>query len=541
MKRVTKLMMLNDTTPYYKKILTTQPSNLIGAWLQREESGAVSFDSSAQKNNGVYTGITLGQPGIPGTGMTSAGYNAVTSYNNIYSAGLAADFSGDEGTLLVTAKVTDVGVWTDGGARYLAKLYVDGSNFVQILKEATDNTIGFYYKAGGAQEDKLVGGMLDTEFVCYVITWSKSGDVVKYYIDGDLYGSDTGLGEWAGSLHTAYTVIGSGIATGAAFAIWSGSIAPVALWNKALTAEEVSSLATVFESSPDYFTLGDSTVAITGDPSNRHNFQPVHSTNIEEVNLTIDGVSRKYLAYDCNPEGTEIRLYYSDDLDGQWTGYSGNPILFSETFAIIYRWPSVVWDGTTLHMMLSNRVDKEVQRWTSFDGITFTKQEIIFTTVDTDDQYFGQFCWKNPTDSKWYIYFYVKEDGIRYLYVKSDAALTGLATAVPTSVATTGGDPTLATQMAAQTVLYKDPYYWMLVEHMPTTFWTISAFRSNLPDGNFTKHPTSIILGTAADEQACPIHLFDPTGTSIYLYTSRRHAADMEWYIDQRKISNPIY
>ena len=534
------LMMLNNNTPYYKKILTTQPHNLIGLWLQREQSGAVSYDTSVQGNNGVYTGVTLGQPGIPGTGMTSAGYDGATSYNNIYSAGLASDFNGDEGTLLVTAKVTDIGVWADGGARYLAKLYVDGSNVVQILKESADNTIGFYYTAGGSQEDKLVGGMLDTDFVCYVITWSKSGDVVKYYIDGDLYGSDTGLGDWSGSLHAAYTVIGSAIATGAAFALWSGSIATVALWNKALTADEISSLATVFESSPDYFTLGDRSAAIVGDPTDRHNFQPVHSTNIEEVNLIIDGANRKYLAYDCFPAGYEIRLYYSDDLDGQWTGYSENPILLSSPSQAIYRWPSVVWDGTTLHMFLENLVDKEIQRWTSTDGITFTEQEVIFTTADADSQYFNPFCWKSPVDSKWYLYFAQIAVGIRYMCVKSAAAITDLAAATVVVISpSVGGDPSLNTLMAAPSMLYKDPYYWLLVEAVPTTYWVTYAFRSNLPSGNFTKHPTSYILGTSEDEQACAIHLFDPTGTSIYLYTSRRHGADMEWYADQRKINNP--
>lgn len=131
------------------------------------------------------------------------------------------------------------------------------------------------------------------------------------------------------------------------------------------------------DNSTYYYSLSEPWVTISGDPTNRHNFQPVHTSNITELNLTIDGAPRKYLAYDSDNPGTEIRLYYTDDLDGQWTAYSGNPILGPSTSH--YRWPSVVWqsDNSTLHMFLSDRTDTEIERWTSVDGINFSFSENV--------------------------------------------------------------------------------------------------------------------------------------------------------------------
>ena len=76
---------------YLDKVLSVDPSSLVGLWLQNEGSGAVSFDSSGLGHNGAYTAVNLGQPGVPGMGMSSAGYDGLTSFNNIYSAALAND------------------------------------------------------------------------------------------------------------------------------------------------------------------------------------------------------------------------------------------------------------------------------------------------------------------------------------------------------------------------------------------------------------------------------------------------------------------
>lgn len=67
------------------------PLGLIGFWPQNESGGAISFDLSGLGHDGAYTGVTLGQPGVPGMGMTSPFYDGAGDVNNVYSAGLVAD------------------------------------------------------------------------------------------------------------------------------------------------------------------------------------------------------------------------------------------------------------------------------------------------------------------------------------------------------------------------------------------------------------------------------------------------------------------
>ena len=82
---------------YIYKVLTADeasgydPSSLIGFWPQNELSGGVSIDHSGLGHDGAYTGVTLGQAGVPGMGMTSPLFDGANDFNNIYSADLAND------------------------------------------------------------------------------------------------------------------------------------------------------------------------------------------------------------------------------------------------------------------------------------------------------------------------------------------------------------------------------------------------------------------------------------------------------------------
>jgi len=107
----------------------------------------------------------------------------------------------------------------------------------------------------------------------------------------------------------------------------------------------------------DFYELGDHTNATTPIHTDAHEFIPVRQTNLVALNLVIDGASRKYLAYDGNPGGSQVRLYYSDTVQGPWVAYSGNPIF--QGGGNIYRWPSPVWDGTKIHMIIDDQLNTE--------------------------------------------------------------------------------------------------------------------------------------------------------------------------------------
>lgn len=79
----------NDS--YIKKVRGVRPDRLVSLWPQNEPLGHGISTEVIRGYHGAYTNVTLGQTGLQGTGMTSAGFDGATSYNNIHTAGLAND------------------------------------------------------------------------------------------------------------------------------------------------------------------------------------------------------------------------------------------------------------------------------------------------------------------------------------------------------------------------------------------------------------------------------------------------------------------
>lgn len=97
--------------------------------------------------------------------------------------------------------------------------------------------------------------------------------------------------------------------------------------------------------------MGGPEVTIKGDPQDTHHFDPVHDQQIIQVDETVDGETRPFLAYDSDADGGEIRAYYSDDLLTGWQPYSGNPILSGSDN---YRLPTTTLLNGTYHILLTN-------------------------------------------------------------------------------------------------------------------------------------------------------------------------------------------
>lgn len=280
-----------------------------------------------------------------------------------------------------------------------------------------------------------------------------------------------------------------------------------------------------------------------------HVFQPVHDSRIVAVHKTIDGQQRTYLAYDSDPRGFEIRLYYTNNLDSAWTPYSQNPVLGGKLTRLPsllnrflnlfggrkarrkkrqqFRWPSTVWDGQTLHMFLANNAEHRLERWQSQDGINFTMQETILVPKGTE--YMNPYCWKNPNDAKWYLYH--KQHGSpRSLFVRSHEKLTQLRFVPPKKVL--ADDEVASGSVAAASVAYFKGRYWMMSEAKVAGIWATYAMTSLRPDTLFQMVQDSPVL---CNDEAVPIPLQSPDGAKIYLYISRRTAA-REWVAEVREI-----
>ena len=229
---------------YLAKLLTIQPTNLIGLWPMGEKSGSVSVDESPEGNDGAYTGVTLNNSTGP-TGEPVGLWDGANDFNNIYSAALNADFNNAELTVACWVKVVNAGVWTDTTLRYCMLIRADSNNRVVLFRTATNNQLALEYKAGGTAKQVAftdAGGR--TDWLHLAITASVAAGEVKAYLDGAQVGATLGtLGTWVGALNSTRNHIGAGSTTPTL--VWSGYLAYGAVWTKALTPAEVSAVATV--------------------------------------------------------------------------------------------------------------------------------------------------------------------------------------------------------------------------------------------------------------------------------------------------------
>ena len=238
---------------YSAKVLGYSP---IAYWPLWEASGDVAECLVNSAQNGAYTGVTLGQPGI-GDGRTAPFFDGVTDYVNIYSIAFRDAFAlyndptglldESEGTVMIWAKVNAVGMWTDGADRFAFRLEADDNNYVFCAKTITNNRLFFRYIAGGVAESQNIGGLTTTDWMCLGMTWSKSAGVdgeARYFLDGVQQGTtDTGLGVWAGNLNATETVIGA--TSTAPTVLWHGWLAHCAIWDTPLTPASMADLAVV--------------------------------------------------------------------------------------------------------------------------------------------------------------------------------------------------------------------------------------------------------------------------------------------------------
>ena len=190
-------------------------------------------------NNGTNAAnVTVGA--AAGGHLTNAySFNGTANNVNIYSSDLNSAFNPNEGTLVAWAKVSGAGVWTDATTRVVVQIQADSNNLVLLTRTATNNNLRVQYKAGGTSsviDNTSLGG--NTGWIQTVITWSKSNDQVKMYLNGSQVGStQTGLGIWVGNLLSTTAHIGT--ADSVPNNPWSGLINDVRLYTKALTAAEV--------------------------------------------------------------------------------------------------------------------------------------------------------------------------------------------------------------------------------------------------------------------------------------------------------------
>lgn len=192
---------------------------------------------AGKPTNGVIIGSSTGSGGHLSNAYTFDGTN---DFVNTYSTDLNSAFNPSEGTLVAWAKVTGSGVWTDGINRRILRLtYADSNNMIDFYRNG-NNIIAAEYIAGGTTNNINISTST-TNWFQIALTWSKSNGQVKAYLNGNQSGSTlTGLGTWVGNIVNSNSVIGA--TNTSALLPWSGQINDVRLYNRALSASEISNL-----------------------------------------------------------------------------------------------------------------------------------------------------------------------------------------------------------------------------------------------------------------------------------------------------------
>lgn len=221
--------------PYQEKILGIKPGNRIAYWPLFSSVGTTAYERTGVSGNGTHSSVTLGNAVAPGGG-NAALYDGVNDYTDIYTANFESNFNGDKGTLFGWCKVSGVGVWTDGTARYVVRFFAGSTNNFEVVKSGGNNRIDVVRDAGGTSIPQPITSFSVTDWFSFMMTWDTGADEQKFYINGALDETDSGLGSFSGPFDTSRVLIGAGTKTGTG--VWDGWISHVAVWDDVLSLTE---------------------------------------------------------------------------------------------------------------------------------------------------------------------------------------------------------------------------------------------------------------------------------------------------------------
>lgn len=228
---------------YISHVLATRPASLLAYWPLNETSGGTADNAEGTaERDGSYLNVVLNS-GIAPDGNPASEFNGSNSRVNIYSASLSGVFDPNAGSISTWIRITDSGVWSDGIYRKVIRIGADASNIIEIMRYGgVANAVFGQRRANGNAvfQDWNSGGSLDWFHV--VITWDKTADEFKVYINGTQTGStQNSLDTWTGSLSSDITLLGADTWSGG-LSVWDGFISHFAIWNAVLTPSEIAQL-----------------------------------------------------------------------------------------------------------------------------------------------------------------------------------------------------------------------------------------------------------------------------------------------------------
>lgn len=224
---------------YMSKVLGYSP---VGYWPLNESSGLVAYDISGNGNHAVYTAaVALADADTP-FGMKApffdpaAGTVQVVIPENTFTS----VFNGNEGAIVVAAKVVNAGFWTDGVSHQVYRFQVDADNEIYSRKEVSDGLFRGR-RIGSANSDIISNtGVSTTDWFVIGLDWSIASDYFRMYWNGvDLGSPHNSLDNYVGVLNVA--IIGARSANSVE---WHGWISNMSVFGAPLGPSGHADLAT---------------------------------------------------------------------------------------------------------------------------------------------------------------------------------------------------------------------------------------------------------------------------------------------------------
>lgn len=174
----------------------------------------LNIPASSPSLVGTITGVTVGQPGLPGALAWS--YDGVTDLVNIHSTMLNSIFTPTGYTFHIPIRVPLASIWSDATIRRILAWESDSSNRWIIRKTATTGQIEVTAIIGGVTKTVNINSNTTLNFQLLTITYDLTNDQYKVYLNGIQTGStQTSIGTWTGNLASDKVLIGATDTAGA--------------------------------------------------------------------------------------------------------------------------------------------------------------------------------------------------------------------------------------------------------------------------------------------------------------------------------------
>lgn len=176
--------------PVYDRVVATVPEDIIAYYRANELDGTTAIDSSAEENDGSYSGSVTLNSGKSVDNLPCPLFTA--GHINIYSAGFDADFNKTEGTILAWVNLNTVPIAVGSVVIYIGGVTNPGNDLTRIYLSfnGVSQIVRFVHSVftGGVESVKQASfdwpGI--NRWLGLAVTWSETNDEIKIYSEGEL-------------------------------------------------------------------------------------------------------------------------------------------------------------------------------------------------------------------------------------------------------------------------------------------------------------------------------------------------------------------